>query len=117
MTGIIELENMEFFARHGCFTEERLIGNTFVVNVRMEANVADAAKSDKLEDAINYQHAYSVVKDAMDIPSNLLEHVCGRIVDALYSEFRSLQKVTVKVSKINPPVGGKVGCSSVTISK
>ncbi len=115
--GIVELENMEFFARHGCFEEERVIGNRFIVNLSMEVDVEKPAKSDSLSDALNYQQAYLLVKQEMEQPSNLLEHVANRIVDALYKEFIQLKKVTVKVSKMDPPVGGKVGSSSVTITK
>ncbi|MDR0660082.1 MAG: dihydroneopterin aldolase [Prevotellaceae bacterium] len=115
--GIVELENMEFFARHGCFTEERIIGNQFIVNLRMEVDIEKPMKSDNLEGALNYQQAYLVVKGEMEQPSRLLEHVAGRIVDALYKEFEQIKKITVKVSKMNPPVGGKVGSSSVTFTK
>ena len=115
--GVIELEGMEFFAHHGCFTEEQIIGNTFVVSLRLEADVEQAEKSDKLEDALNYQQAYLLVKREMEKPSHLLEHVAGRIIDALYEAFPQVKKVTVKVSKVNPPVGGKVGSSSVTLSR
>lgn len=117
MIGIVELDNMEFFARHGCFEEERIIGNRFVVSLSMEVDVDNPVKSDELSDALNYQQAYLLIKREMEQPSNLLEHVAGRIIAVLYKEFPQLQKVTVKVSKMNPPVGGKVGSSSVTITK
>ena len=115
--GIVELENMEFFARHGCFEEERVIGNRFLVNLCMEADISKPADTDALSDAVNYQQAYLLVKQEMEQPSHLLEHVAKRIIDALYKEFAQLKKVTVKISKIKPPVGGKVGCSSVTLTK
>ena len=117
MIGIVELENMEFFARHGCFEEERIIGNRFIVNLRMEVDVENPSKSDSINDALNYQQAYLLVKQEMEQPSNLLEHVAARIVDVLYKEFPQLKKATVKVYKMNPPVGGKVGSSSVTLTK
>ncbi len=115
--GIIELENMDFFARHGCFEEERIIGNQFIVNLRMEVDIDKPAETDALSDALNYQQAYLVVQQEMEQPSNLLEHVAKRIVDALYKEFVQLKKVTVKVSKMSPPVGGKVASSSVTLTR
>lgn len=115
MLGIIELENMEFFARHGCFEEEKVIGNRFVVNVSLEVDIEKPAKSDSINDALNYQQAYLLVKQEMEKPSNLLEHVAGRIINTLYDTFPQLKKATVKVCKMNPPVGGKVGSSSITL--
>lgn len=117
MLGIVELEDMEFFARHGCFEEERIIGNIFMVNLKLEVDVEKPSTSDSLDDALNYQQAYLLVKQEMEQPSNLLEHVAGRIADALYKAFPQLKRVTVKVAKANPPVGGKVARSSVTLTK
>ena len=39
---IIAIEGMEFKAFHGCFEEERVIGNKFVVDVVLEANTEEA---------------------------------------------------------------------------
>jgi len=49
--------------------------------------------------------------------SHLLEHIAGRILDNIYSEIEGIKKVTVKVSKMNPPMGGKIGSVSVVISR
>lgn len=114
---IIELENMEFFAYHGCYKEEQVVGNQFVVNLRLETASAEAIKSDKLKDALNYQQAYEIVKKEVAVTSHLLEHVCGRILDSLFITFDQLDSATVKVSKLNPPMGGKMDRVSVTLTQ
>jgi dihydroneopterin aldolase len=53
----------------------------------------------------------------MEIKSYLLENIAGRILDALYSEMKGIEKATVKVSKMNPPMGGKIGSVSVVITR
>jgi dihydroneopterin aldolase len=116
-TGIIEIENMEFFAHHGCYEEERVKGNTFLVTLKMETDMTLASESDNIIDAVNYQIAYNIVKDEMMKPSNLLENVCLRILDSLYDKMTDIKKATVKVSKLNPAMGGKVEKTSVTLSK
>jgi dihydroneopterin aldolase len=75
------------------------------------------AESDNLKDAVNYQRAYEIIKLQMDNKSNLLENIAKRILDALYSELDGITKVTVKVSKLNPPVGGKINSVSVVLSR
>ncbi|MDR3189302.1 MAG: dihydroneopterin aldolase, partial [Prevotellaceae bacterium] len=113
--GTVSLEGMEFFARHGCFSEERTIGNRFLVDVHLELNTSRAAATDSLDDTVNYQTAYQLVEREMLAPSKLLEHVAGRIADSLLRSFNSVDKVTVKVAKLNPPLGGgAVRQSSVT---
>lgn len=111
----IELEKMEFFAHHGCFDEERTIGNRFIVNLSVEYDMKMASESDKLEDALNYQELYNVVKAEMNIPSRLLEHVAGRICKVIKQQFPSIISGSLSISKLNPPLGGQVGASKVVI--
>ena len=117
MIGSIEIENMEFFAYHGCFEEERTIGNLFLVDLFIEVDMEECAKSDDLKDALSYPIAYEIVKKEMLIPSNLLENVAARILHSLYNKTTGIKKAQIKVSKINPPIGGKVDRVSVTLTR
>lgn len=108
----IELRGLNFFAYHGVLTEERQKGNTFVVDLTLEADISRAVCTDELSDTINYAEAYGVVKREMAIPSLLLEHVCGRIAEALLDAFSTLSRVHVCVTKKNPPIEGAGTCES-----
>lgn len=114
---LIEIENMEFHANHGHFAEEQVIGNTFLVDLKIEYNSEKAQKSDNLKDTVNYQKAYEIVKREMGIKSHLLEHVGEKILDSLINELPGIESVQVKVSKVNPPMGGKIQKVSVTLRK
>jgi len=115
--GLIQIENMEFYAYHGHYREEQIVGNRFLVDLSLEADTGKPAASDNLKDAVNYQRAYEIVKQEMGRKSHLLEHIASRILDALYRELPGIEKATVKVSKMNPPVGGRVERVSVTMSR
>ena len=115
--GLIQIENMEFYAFHGHFREEQIVGNKFLVDLTLETEMSVASKSDNLKDAVNYQKAYQIVKAEMEKKSYLLENIAGRILDALYSEMTGIKKATVRVSKMNPPVGGRIGSVSVVMEK
>lgn len=114
---VIEIEGMEFYAFHGHFDVEKIAGNRFLVNLKIEADLNKAGQTDKLEDTLDYQRAYLIVKEEMAIPSDLLENVCSRIISRIKTEFPEAQKVTVKVSKMNPPMGGPIEKVSVTLSQ
>jgi dihydroneopterin aldolase len=116
MRGTLELEGMEFRAHHGCLQHEKVAGNDFVVDFRGEVDMAAAAESDNLEDAVNYALIYDVVAREMAQPSNLLEHVAGRIVKALAAEFPQFVSFSVRVSKRRPPVEGIVQWSRITLT-
>jgi dihydroneopterin aldolase len=115
--GLIQIENMEFYSFHGHFKEERIVGNKFLVDLTIETDMKLPAESDNLKDAVNYQRAYEIVKSQMEMKSHLLEHIAGRILDAIYSEMKGITRVTVKVSKMNPPMGGKIGSVNVVMSR
>ena len=115
--GVIEIEGMEFYAYHGHFAEEQVVGNRFTVDLTISTNCLKAAKSDDLTDALNYQAVYQIVKEEMQIKSYLLEHVAGRILDRLYESYESIEKAKVKISKLNPPMGGQIEKVSVTMGR
>jgi dihydroneopterin aldolase len=114
---LIEIEGMHFYAYHGHFEAEQIVGNDFIVNLTMNADCSKAADSDNLDDALNYQAVYTLIQQEMEIKSRLLEHVAKRILDALFAEFTNLQNAKVKVSKMNPPMGGEIEKVSVTLER
>lgn len=115
--GTIELENMEFYAFHGCYKEEQVVGNKFIVNLTMVADCSKAAATDNVADSANYLTAYQIVKEQMEIKSHLLENVADRILTSLAKKMTNLVSAKVKISKINPPLGGKVGSASVILER
>jgi dihydroneopterin aldolase len=53
----------------------------------------------------------------MQQTSNLLEHVTARVIDSLYRHFPEIQWARVKISKMNPPMGGQMNNVSVTLER
>ena len=115
--GLIQIENMEFYSFHGHFKEEQIVGNKFILDLIIETDMKVPAQSDNLRDAVDYQRVYQIIKLQMEKKSHLLEHIAGRIIDAIYAEMKGIQKITVKVSKMNPPMGGKIGSVSIVLSR
>ncbi|HON19064.1 MAG TPA: dihydroneopterin aldolase [Salinivirgaceae bacterium] len=116
--GTIELEQMEFFSYHGCYEQEQVVGNYYLVDLRFDVDVNTAMKTDNLSDTISYLDVYRLVKDEMAIKSKLLEHVAGRIVDRLYTVYpEKISNVCIKIRKMNPPLGGKIQNVSVTLRR
>jgi len=116
LKGKLELNDMVFFSHHGCFKEEQIIGNKFIVNFSCSINPENPAYTDDLNDAIDYQVIYQIIAEQMKIQSHLLEHLCGRILNKIRNQFPSLEDVSLSISKINPPLGGQIGASKITLS-
>ena len=117
MRTIIELENMEFRAPHGCYDLEKVVGNRYEVSLRMDVEIGDAPQCDELLKSVNYLAVYEQVAEEIAKPSNILENVAWRILERIHRSFPQIVSSTIKVSKLAPPLGGKVERVSVTLSK
>lgn len=113
MTSKILLEDIKIFAYHGVLPEEKILGTHYIVNAEIIADITKAAETDDLNDTINYALINDIIHAEMKIPSELLEHVAGRIIKKIKSEFSHAQKVKVKITKTKPPMKGEMKGVSV----
>ena len=113
--GIIAIEGIKLYAYHGCLEEEAVIGGSYIVDVLLETSLEKAGTTDELRETIDYVKVYEIVKAQMAIRSKLIEHVAKRISEEIKKEFKPLDRVEVKVIKLNPPMNGNVEKVSVTI--
>ncbi|TBN04052.1 dihydroneopterin aldolase [Hyunsoonleella flava] len=114
--GIIKVENIRVFSYHGCLREETKIGSDYRVDLEVKADLQKSAKSDELNDTVDYVFLNKVVREEMDIPSKLLETVAKRILDRIFNEDALVKKATVSIGKLNPPIGGDVEVVTVKMT-
>lgn len=103
MFGTIELKNLKFHAYHGCLPEERTAGNDFVVDLACTVDLRAAAKSDLINDTVDYALLYNIVKDVMSTPVFLLEKVAGSILARVRKVSPMIRHARVTVCKMRPP--------------
>ena len=96
----IVLQRMEFRALHGCYELERKVGNRFTVDLEITACLV-----------------YEVVSLQMRITQRTIERVAMNIIEAVYASFRQVRHVKCTVSKLAPPLGGKLEKVSVVLEK
>lgn len=110
----IQLHDMEFYAYHGHFKEEQEVGNYFLVNAKLKTDITKTALTDNLDDALDYQKVYNLIEEEMKQKSFLIEPLLMRIVRRLFDEFSQLEYLELEISKINPPLGGKINRVSIS---
>lgn len=115
--GIIKIKNIHLYAYHGCLDEEGKIGSEYRVDLSVKADVSKSAKTDNLSDTVDYVHLNKIVKEEMSIRSKLLETVADKILSRILLEIPLVKKAMVKVSKVNPPIGGNVAMVTIKMSK
>ena len=99
------LKNVRFHAFHGVLPQERQIGGDFLLSLRVGYPLARVVESDEVGDTLNYATLFDLVKREMDVPSQLLEHVAGRIAKAVVAAFPAVTSIDLELTKQNPPMG------------
>lgn len=112
----IELDGMDFHAFHGCYELERLTGSHFEVRLRITAPLGRVAADDSVAEAVNYLTVYEVVAAQMRITQHTIERVAQNIIVAVRARFPQIGSVECRVTKLAPPLGGKVQRVSVTLA-
>ena len=115
--GQIYLENIRTYSHHGCMIEETIVGSEYRVDLWVDTDLTVASSSDNLKDTADYVVLHEIVIDEMKSPSRLLEHVAKRIISRIKSTIADLDHVRVRISKINPPIGGDVQSVSVLLEE
>ncbi len=104
----IAVEGIKLYAYHGCLEEEAKIGGNYVVDVYLETDFSEAAKTDDLTKTIDYCAVFEIVKKEMAIRSKLIENVGIRIHRSVTKTFTNVTKTRVRVTKLGPPMNGNV---------
>jgi len=115
--GIIKVENIRVFAHHGCLKEETKIGCDYRVDLKIKADLQASAKTDDLSDTVDYVFLNKIVREEMLKPSKLLETVAKRILNRIFNEDKLVDKATICVSKLNPPIGGDVEMVTIKMTQ
>ena len=113
--GYILLKDLRFQARHGVGAQETLVGNEFTVNLRLRTDLSKAVRTDDVADTLSYADVFEAVRDEMSRPSQLLEHVAGRIARRLFQDFPALDAIELKLMKRNPPMGADIDSAGVEL--
>lgn len=113
----ILLSGLQFFGKHGCHPAENDLGQMFVLDIELDADLQRAAESDDLHDTINYVDIYNFAKATIEGPSAaLLEHLAAKIGDYAL-EHGLVVAARVKIKKPHVAVGGVLDFLGVEIER
>ncbi len=111
----IELTGMEFRAYHGCYELERKVGNRFSVDLYINTALGEVAERDDVTLAVNYLSVYEALAEQMRITNCTIEAVAQRIISTVKGMYPEIDSIECRVSKLSPPLGGKIDRVSVVL--
>ncbi len=110
----IALHQIKFFANHGFYPEEQILGNQFLVDAEVEFK--SKTVEDQIANTVNYEKLHQIVAEEMQQPRKLLETLVQEMIEKIKAEFPFLETIKVGIKKLNPPLPGEVKYSLVEIT-
>ncbi len=106
--GKIVLNDMEFYGFHGVPDAERKIKQLFVISVSFELDFTEAAKTDNLQDTINYKDIYNLCKIELGKQRKLIESIAYSIALVIKDNYPIVSNIKVAISKPQVQIEGKL---------
>ena len=101
----LTIQGLQFHAKHGLYDQEKIHGNDFEVDLVIDMDLRNAGRSDKIVHTFDYQEAENQIIEIMNGPSiNLIEKLCLSIGESIFSKSADIDRLTVRVRKMNPPI-------------
>lgn len=114
----IRIDNLEVFAHHGVYEDEKKNGQLFYLNVVLYTDTRKAGKTDRLEDATNYGQVCHLLTQWMQEKSyDLLEAVAEMLAGKLLNFFPLIGGVDLEIRKPQAPIGLPFESVSVKIHR
>lgn len=111
----IFLKEIRCYAYHGVAPQENLIGNEYVIDLKLKVDISQASQTDEVTDTVSYADVHELIKAEMAVPSKLLEHVGGRMAAKLFEEFPAIEEIELRLSKRNPPMGADIDTAGIEL--
>lgn len=111
----IYIKDLRLYAYHGVLPQERRVGGEYLVSLRVHYNISRALITDDVADTVNYAELCHLIEREMVLPSQLLEHVAGRIAHAVFHAYPETTAVDIKLTKMNPPMGADCAGAGVEL--
>lgn len=112
------LRGMQFYGRHGVLPQEQVLGQRFIVHVRLQADLRAACASDEVADTVNYAAVHACVQARVQgQPVNLIERLAELIAQDILTTWPTVAQVTVEVEKPQAPIAGVLDTAGVAITR
>lgn len=114
----IVIKGLKVFAYHGVNPEEKVDGQNFVLDITAYRPLKDSCLSDDIEDTVSYA---KIIKTAVRVMKeskyDLLERAAHRVVEQIFLDFESIQKIDICLKKPEAPIKADFDYVGVELSR
>ncbi len=117
MQQYIEIENLQVQAFHGVLEQEHTVGNLYRIDCKLRVDMTQAMNTDQLDHTVSYADVVVLIEQEMQKPSQLLEHVAGRILKRLHAVYgQQVLEADLRIAKQCPPIAhATIGACAVHV--
>jgi dihydroneopterin aldolase len=109
----IHLEQLRFFAFHGLYEEEQLLGNEFLVDIHLQCQPHQKTIH-SIDETVDYTLVYEMIANRMKQPTALLESIATEFCNQVMEHFTIVDTIQISIKKLNPPISKFTGTVGVT---
>lgn len=114
----IIVKDLEVFAHHGYFQEEKVLGQKFVISLEVGLDFNKATKNDDLNETIHYGIlCEDVEREFKKEKFDLIEKAAEHITQYLLNKYAEIKIIKVKVKKPWAPIGKPLKYAAVEIER
>lgn len=103
----IIIKDLKLYGKHGVYQQEKLLDAPFQINVTCSLFAKSIVT--KLTDTVNYENVYTIIKELFATPHDLLETLASNIIEVIKDQHKMVEKVSIEIIKLNPPIEGMQG--------
>jgi dihydroneopterin aldolase len=105
MTDSIFIRGLTLHAYHGVMSHEAKVGQTFAIDLDLDIDLSEAARSDKVADTVSYDQVVTRATEAfLGHRFRLIEAAAGSVADAILANFPRVREVAVTIHKPHAPI-------------
>lgn len=116
MSDRIFISGLALHAYHGVMAHEAKVGQTFTIDLELDIDLSEAARSDKVMDTVSYDKVVECASEVFRAQRfRLIEAAAGRVADAVLAAFDRVRSVKVTIHKPHAPIAATFSDVGVTL--
>ncbi len=117
-TDTIFISGLALHAYHGVMPHEGKVGQSFKLDITLDIDLGEAARSDRLRHTVSYDQVATIATEAFCTKRyKLIEAAAGAVIDALLQKFTRVTRVSITVHKPHAPIAATFDDVGVIITR
>lgn len=117
-SGKILIKDLKLYAYHGAISQEKELGQFFLLDLTVHTDFSEAIKNDSAEKTLNYTDIIEFLKiKFIEKKFNLIESAANFLCNSLLEKFQNINKITLTIKKPNAPINAEFSYVAAEITK